>query len=255
MESRVASIRNGGGLDRLHGTVQLLEDEWRRGGDVRLDHFWARQRSLCEEGSVDAGDLLAELIKADMRCRFERGQSPTVADYMDQFPGLRDADSRVVSLVYEEFCLHEERGRAPDVDAFCDRYAPWKSSLIAQLNYHRFISQAAGGRPAPPRFPEPGAQFAEFQLLSVLGTGGSSRVFLASDLSLGGKQIVLKVTVDRGQEPQVQGRLDHPHIVPVNSVVYPMIVRFAPSPCPIGAAFPSMKSSNVLIPCRSQERR
>ncbi len=48
-----------------------------------------------------------------------------------------------------------------------------------------------------------------------------SRVFLARDLSLGGKQVVLKVTLDRGQEPKVQGPLDHPHIVPVNSVVYP----------------------------------
>ena len=47
-----------------------------------------------------------------------------------------------------------------------------------------------------------------------------SRVFLARDLSLGGKQVVLKVTLDRGQEPTVQGPLDHPHIVPVNSVVY-----------------------------------
>ena len=41
-----------------------------------------------------------------------------------------------------------------------------------------------------------------------------SRVFLAGDLSLGGKQVVLKVTLDRGQEPKVQGSLDHPHIVP-----------------------------------------
>ena len=45
-------------------------------------------------------------------------------------------------------------------------------------------------------------------------------MFLARDLSLGGKQVVLKVSLDRGREPKAQGALDHPHIVPVNSVVF-----------------------------------
>ncbi len=47
-----------------------------------------------------------------------------------------------------------------------------------------------------------------------------SRVFLARDLSLGGKQVALKVSVDRGDEPKLHGPLDHPHIVPANSVAF-----------------------------------
>ena len=143
-----------------------------------------------------------------------------MAEYLEQFPELRAADSRVLSLVYEEYCLNEERGTAPDVESFCNRYPDWKSSLVSQLQYHRLFSQAAGKRPSLPPFPEAGQDFEEFRLQSLLGTGGMSRVFLARDLSLGGKQVVLKVTLDRGQEPKVQGPLDHPHIVPVNSVVY-----------------------------------
>ena len=54
----------------------------------------------------------------------------------------------------------------------------------------------------------------------MIGKGGSSRVFLARDLSLGGKRVVLKVSLDRGQEPKTQGALDHPHIVPVNAVAF-----------------------------------
>ena len=38
--------------------------------------------------------------------------------------------------------------------------------------------------------------------------------------SLGGKRVVLKVSLDKGQEPKTQGVLDHPHIVPVNSVAF-----------------------------------
>jgi serine/threonine protein kinase len=221
MKSRLASVRAAGGLDRVDGAVQLLEDEWQQHGDVQLRQFWNQPRCRAAVDSGDAIDVLAELVKADLRCRFERGQTPAVADYLEQFPELRAADSRVLSLVYEEYCLNEERGAAPDLESFCDRYPDWKSSLVSQLQYHRLFSQAAGGRPSRPRFPEAGQDFEEFRLQSLLGSGGMSRVFLARDLSLGGKQVVLKVTLDRGQEPKVQGSLDHPHIVPVNSVAYP----------------------------------
>src|SRR5208282_5709961 len=137
-----------------------------------------------------------------------------------QFPKLCQTDSRVLSLIYEEFCLREESGDAPDVESFCGRYPRWKDSLFAQLQYHRLFSQAAGRQPPKPRFPNEGDCFEEFQLVSLLGCGGTSRVFLARDLSLGGKQVVLKVSLDRGDEPKVHGPLDHPHIVPANSVAF-----------------------------------
>ncbi len=220
MKSLLASVRSLGGLDRVDHAVQLLEDEWRRHGDVPLERLWTEQRRLVESEAGDSVVLLAELVKTDLRCRFTRGQTPTVAGYLERFPELQGADSRVLSLIYEEFCLIEERGDAVDVDAFCDRYPRWKDSLVSQLQYHHLFSQAAGVRPKPTPFPEAGDTFEEFRLVSLLGRGGTSRVFLARDLSLGGKQVVLKVSLDRGREPQAQGALDHPHIVPVNSVVF-----------------------------------
>jgi serine/threonine protein kinase len=220
MKSRLGSVRPAGGLDRVNRAVQLLEDEWQRHGEVQFDHFWTEARGQSTVDSENAVALLAELVKADLRCRFENGQTPAVAEYLDQFPELGAADSHVLSLVYEEFCLNEEHGNAPDVESFCNRYPDWKSSLVSQLQYHHLFSRAAGRRPSLPPFPEAGQDFEEFRLQSLLGSGGVSRVFLARDLSLGGKEVVLKVTLDRGQEPKVQGPLDHPHIVPVNSVVY-----------------------------------
>src|SRR5262249_37821283 len=170
---------------------------------------------------IDSLVLLAALIKADLRLRFDQGQTPTAAGYLRSYPELRACQSRVLSLVYEEFCLSEERGFAPEAEAFCERYPELKSALASQLRYHRVLSKAAGVSRTLPRFPEPGENFEEFHLLSDLGRGGTSRVFLPRDLSLGGKQVALKVTLDRGQEPKVQGPLDHPHIVPVNAVIYP----------------------------------
>ena len=198
----------------------LLQDEWSRHGDVELKHFWAEQQRNQSIGSVDSLALLVEIIKADLRCRFDKGQRPTVTGYLDRFPELLGTDTRVLSLIYEEFCLSEERGHAPDVESFCRRYPDWKDSLASQLRYHRLISTAAGLRPSLPVYPNPGDEFEEFHLESLLGTGGTSRVFLARDSSLGGKRVVLKISLDRGQEPKAQGPLDHPHIVPVNSVTF-----------------------------------
>src|SRR5262249_33602411 len=211
MKSLLASVRSIGGLDRVDHAVQMLEDEWRRHGDVPLERLWTEQKRIVESEAGDSVVLLVELVKTDLRCRFARGQTPTVAGYLKRFPELQAADSRVLSLIYEEFCLAEERGDRVDVDAFCDRYPRWKESLVSQLQYHHLLSQAAGVRPKPTPFPEAGDTFEEFQLVSLLGRGGTSRVFLARDLSLGGKQVVLKVSLDRGREPQAQGALDHPH--------------------------------------------
>ncbi|MHB1556556.1 MAG: protein kinase domain-containing protein [Isosphaeraceae bacterium] len=220
MKPLLASVRVAGGPDRVGHVVQLLEEEWRKHGDVPLARRWVEQQRHLGPDGPDRIVLLREMVRTDLRCRYARGQSPTIADYLEQFPALGEADTRVLSLLYEEFCLKEERGDPIDVESFCERYPQWKDSLASQLQYHHLLSRAAGIRPRAPEFPEPGDTFEEFQLLSLLGRGGTARVFLARDLSLGGKRIVLKVSPDRGREPQAQGALDHPHIVPVNSVVF-----------------------------------
>ena len=161
---------------------------------------------------------MAELVKPTCVCRFDRGETPTAADYLERFPELRAPTAIFSQLVYEEYCLHEERGDGPDVESFCDRYPEWKSSLVSQLQYHR-LQPSGGATTVAPALPGSGQDFEEFRLQSLWARGDVA-VFLARDLSLGGKQVVLKVTLDRGQEPKVHGPLDHPHIVPVNSVVY-----------------------------------
>jgi serine/threonine protein kinase len=220
MKSLLVSARARNGLDQVDRDVDLLEKQWQRHGEVSLERFWQNCKAKDTGSLLDRLAHLVALIKSDLRCRFERGQTAEVAHYLDRFPDLRQAHSRIISLIYEEFCLREEKGEAPDVQTFCARYPAWKDSLLSQLQYHHILSQAAGLTIPKARFPEAGDEFEEFQLVSLIGRGGSSRVFLARDLSLGGKRVVLKVSLDRGQEPKTQGALDHPHIVPVNAVAF-----------------------------------
>jgi serine/threonine protein kinase len=251
MNSRVASVGAADGTDRVDRAVQLLEDEWRRHGEVQLDSFWMEQVRTKAVAPDESLGVLAALIKADLRQRYDQGQTPAVSGYLERFPELRTAHSQVVSLVYEEFCLNEEKGRAPDVQSFCERYPEWKSSLASQIRCHRFFGHAVGLSPPLPRFPEPGETFEEFQLLSLLGQGGTSRVFLAKNLSLGGKQVALKVTLDRGQEPNLQGALDHPHIVPVHSVSY----QIKDGLCGLSMPFqPGLPLDNIINGVKPAER-
>ena len=208
MGTGLASVRQLDGLERAERAIRGLEDAWRR-GEPDLEKYWAE--SDCDK----TVSVLAALVKVDLRCRYDRGERPTVADYFDRHPELCEHSDRVISLVYEEFCLCEEQGENPDPEQFCDRYAPWRDSLASQLRYHRDFSQVVGAPAPPPQFPVEGERFEQFQLRSLLGQGGSARVFLALDDSMGGREVVLKVSADRGNEPSIMGKLDHMHIVPV----------------------------------------
>jgi serine/threonine protein kinase len=166
----------------------------------------------------ESPSVLVGLVKADLQRRFDEGERPAVAAYLDALPVLREDSNWVLSLLYEEYCLLEEVGEAPNPDSFCNRYEPWRDSLISQLNYHRVISQAAGGMPRLPRFPEPGEYFKTYHLRSILGQGGAARVFLAENDALGGRPSALKISANRGEEPSIMARLKHRNIMEVHAV-------------------------------------
>jgi serine/threonine protein kinase len=159
------------------------------------------------------------MIKAELNRRYEEGEHPRVQDYLAEFPILRQATDRVVSLLYEEYCLREERGEPLEPEDFCEENPSWRESLYSQLRYHQLLSRVIVSSPRP-RFPEPGESFKHFRIQSELGRGGAARVYLALDQDLAGRPVVLKVTTDAGREHVIQGNLDHRRIVPVLSVTH-----------------------------------
>ena len=132
--------------------------------------------------------VLAELVKTDLTTPVRRradAHGRRVPRAVSRAGGRRqpgtEPDLRGILPVRG---ARRQRGRR----SFCDRYPDWKDSLVSQLQYHRLFSQAAGAHRSAPRFPEGRARpFEEFQLLSLLGKGGTSRVFLAQRPLAGGK--------------------------------------------------------------------
>jgi len=63
-----------------------------------------------------------------------------------------------------------------------------------------------------------GDEIGGFRLKAELGRGAFARVFLAEEVSLGDRLVVLKISKAQGDEPQILARMQHAHIVPVHSV-------------------------------------
>ncbi len=217
MRTLAPSIGIASELDPVGRVVLEFEEAW-RSGPPPLDRFRARF------GAADVSYGLAELVLADLRNRFSRGERPAAREYLGRYPELAAEQGRALSLIYEEYCLRTEAGEAVDPSEFCRAYPTWRDSLVSQLAYHRDLSRAVE-RDEPddaPEYPGPGDRFGGFELEAMLGRGGSAHVYLARSAALGGKPFALKISADRGVEPAILGRLDHPNIIPViSSVVDP----------------------------------
>ncbi len=195
-------------------SIQAIVDDFRtlpKEGRPLLAQYWNRLKS------TRSVTLLTALIKVELEQRFRRGERPTAAEYLALFPDLAGDHDRVISLVYEEFCLLEENDASPTVSEFCNRYLPWRDSLLSQIGYHRELSQIVGTIRPKVSFPEVGDRFVTFRLDSLLGRGGAAQVYLATD-DLGPRKVVLKVSPSIGVEPAILARLDHPNIVPILSL-------------------------------------
>ena len=200
------------GCANVQDLIQRFREEWRLGREPDLDAYW-------RIASASGCDLyvLTTLIKIELAARFLRGERPTAAEYFARLDPYPDHSERIISVVYEEFCLLEELGETPDTAEFCDRYGPLGDSIASQLRLHSLFNDAVS-RPSPPKFPRVGDSFLGYRLVRELGRGGSARVYLAEDPELGSRPVALKVSPNKGEEPSLQGRLDHPNIVPVHAV-------------------------------------
>ena len=161
----------------------------------------------------DAALALVEVLAEEMIERWRQGEHILPEAYLDRFPGLREHPEAAAELIYEEVNLRSEYGLDVPTEHVLERFAQWRPQLEVLFDCHRILSH----RPAP-RFPRAGEVIDDFRLLAKLGSGRLGRVFLASQMSLADRHVVLKFTPWDALEYLTLARLQHPHIVPLYSV-------------------------------------
>jgi serine/threonine protein kinase len=157
----------------------------------------------------------------------------TTMSFCRRYPQL-EADLRLLTVIgYEEFCQRTEAGEELGA-AFLQQFPDGGEGLRELIGIHAYAGGHSSFLPgllklpsalldhlsesSQSEWPEPGETVAGFHLLELMGTGGSARVYVAEELALGRRKVVVKVSRVSTAEAHTLGRLRHPNIVPVYSV-------------------------------------
>jgi serine/threonine protein kinase len=170
--------------------------------------------------SQEAAETLAAQLVGEMIQRWRQGERLLAEDFLARYPGLWNHPTAAADLIYEEVCLRQEFGPEVPMEQMLGRFPQWRPQLEVLFDCQRVL----GPRRAEPQFPAVGELLGDFLLLAELGRGARSRVFLANQLSLADRPVVLKVTPSEAlvaweaHEHLLLARLQHTHIVPLYSV-------------------------------------
>ena len=194
--------------------VRRFEAAWRADRDGRPDPA----DFLPSGRAIDPASLLA-LLRSDLILHHEAGEPLRVETYRDSFPGMPEAV--LVALLYEEYCLREEKGDSPALIEYEGRFPSAAAELREILEIHSLVRDghraSSTMAPAATPFPDAGQTIAGYHLVEELGRGAFARVFLARERPLADRLVALKVARNGSREPQTLARLQHTHIVPVYS--------------------------------------
>jgi serine/threonine protein kinase len=157
---------------------------------------------------------LAELIKVDMDCRWARKLPRRVEDYLAEYPELSGPGGAPCDLIVEEFRVRRRAGEPVQAGEFLERFPSLATELARALDASVAATAPAGECMERVHEIQAGQRLDDFDLLALVGEGGFARVFLARQRSMQ-RLVALKVSPDRGDEPQTLAQLDHPHIVRV----------------------------------------
>ncbi|MQY17187.1 serine/threonine-protein kinase [Nocardia macrotermitis] len=226
MEHHLGATAPDPGADRATATQTALTTlvahfsaEW-RGADSPPD----LSAHLPADPSLRRSALI-ELIKVDLHERWRRTDDALrLADYRAQFPELADTPLPP-DLIYEEITARS-RHHEVDLTEYEHDY-PTQMARITADSGPSTLARDAPDRDNPRSTVladptaldaldtiNPGATVGDFDLLLPLGQGAFARVFLARQRSMS-RMVAVKISHDRGAEPQTLAQLDHDHIVRV----------------------------------------
>ncbi|HEY2838639.1 MAG TPA: serine/threonine-protein kinase, partial [Pirellulales bacterium] len=198
------------GLDQLSERIDALIAAWDTATDPpSLGDFLPAEPPLLRRLA------LIELIKVDLEYRCQKPeQTRRIEQYLDEFPELNASGGVPCELIYEEYHLRKLSGQQVDAREYFDRFPKQASELGRLLGLESPHLSTSIGSSSKFEEIEVGHKIDDFDLLTRLGRGAFATVFLARQQSMQ-RIVALKISADRGNEPQTMALLDHPHIVRV----------------------------------------
>ncbi|RPI88680.1 MAG: protein kinase family protein, partial [Planctomycetaceae bacterium] len=206
---------------RLEAALDAFERDW----STTVKGIPSIEQLLATHDLGDCPDAITEVIRVEIDRLCSLGADVNLRQYFDRFPCLKLDSQHALALAFEDFRSRWTRGYSCRPDRW--EWIPqiqgqgWFASLphestgiIEKATGDSTAAHAPSSVGAPVRA---GQRLGEFELLSTLGTGAFSTVFLARQHSLEGRYVAVKVVNRPMREPAHLARLLHSGIVPLYS--------------------------------------
>jgi serine/threonine protein kinase/predicted Zn-dependent protease len=201
--------------------ARLFERDWHKSRE--LGGSLARLEDYLPASPEDRPPALLALARVELACRLDAGEEARVEDYLHLDGASAESVDFVAGLAFEEYILRLEAGEKPRFSEFAGRF-PAASRVLRELILiqeavagEALLEEAEAEAKRLDGFPDLGALIEGFELVGELGVGSYSRVYLARDKALAGRQVALKMTRGKQAEWLTLARLQHTHIVPIYS--------------------------------------
>lgn len=156
-------------------------------------------------------------LRSEIVSRWRNGSPANTSDVLREHPEWASDKATVLKLAHEEFCLRRQQGETVDAGYFAQQFPGYSVSLRRLLEVEELLNSA--NAEAEPDWPEEGTACAGFELLEELGRGAFSRVYLAREPHVGDRLVAVKITASAVAEAALLGKLNHPNIVSILSVI------------------------------------
>jgi serine/threonine protein kinase len=216
-------------MDDIVQRVEQFMERWKESEEPSLGEF------LPAEPLHHRRCVLIELIKFDLEQRTARGTTVQIESYTREFPELLENGEPPCDLIYEEYHIRRQAGHSVAPRQYYERF-PRSAEALKRLmgtedlsqSTQLFVAKRIEGFAA-------GQRIDDFDLMVELGKGAFATVFLARQISMQ-RIVALKISADKGTEPQTLASLDHPNIIRVydqrtitgNQKIRVLYMQFAP---------------------------
>ena len=130
--------------------------------------------------------------------------------------------SGAVELIYQKYCLADAAGRKPELSQYISRFPRYAKTLERLLGLHDACTPSMLGRLVEPsgavrNYRTPGMRLALISFVANWDEASFARVFLAEQVNLENRLLVVKIATRPTREPWLLARVRHTHIVEIVS--------------------------------------